>query len=315
MKYFESLVSFDNLYNAMKKAYKNENSDEGVKFRISWIDNLYKLQNKLEKSIWVPNEYRYFTIYKPKERLISQAHFEDRVVHHAYINVIINTYLSLFNENSFASLPNKGVHRARSKVFEYRKQYEYFLKTDIRHYFDNINHRILIKILKNTIKDEKLNDLECKIINNTLNKEKGLPIGNLTSQFWANIYLNEFDKFINANNLAFVRYMDDTVIFSNNENKLKKFLKEIKIFLKSTLALELKENATLLDSKNNLPFCGVTFSKTEYHLRKENRTRYIKEYNPKLQDYILGKTPEYKFISQQSCSKSVFNNLTVALGW
>ena len=311
MKFFELITNFDNLYLAMQRAYKTESSNQGVKFRINWIHNLLELKEKLKKDIWIPNEYKYFTIYKPKERLISKAQFEDRIVHHSYINAIKDYYLSQFSPNSYASLPNKGVHRARGKVFEYRQKYNYFLKTDIKHYFENINHKILIDILKRNITEEKLNNLEYRIIDNTLNKEKGLPIGNLTSQFWANIYLNELDKFIVANNLEFVRYMDDTIIFSDDRDRLKRFLKDMKVFLRDNLKLELKDSATLLNSNNNLPFCGVSFSKTEYHLRKENKKRYIKEYNPKIQKYYFGKTPEYIFQSQQSCNKSIFNKLVI----
>ena len=294
----------------MLEAYETETSNEGVQFRVNWVSNLLTLQSKLNSNNWTPNLYRYFTIYEPKERLISQAHFEDRVVHHAYINIIKNYYLSIFSPNSYASLPNKGVHRARGKAYELRNKYRYFLKTDIKHYFENINHQTLKKILINHINDSTLNYLENVIIDNTISKEKGLPIGNLTSQFWANIYLNELDNFITSNHLEFVRYMDDTIIFSNNKKTLKNFLPRLRNFLLLTLRLELKEHVTLL-SNQHLPFCGTLLNINDYHLRRENKVRYNKDFKPRLQNYILGSTEEFRFLSQLSTNNSIFNRLIV----
>ena len=302
--------TFANLYKSMLEAYKTETSNEGVQFRVNWVSNLLTLQSRLNSNNWTPNPYRYFTIYKPKERSISQAHFEDRVVHHAYIDIIKNYYLLIFSPNSYASLPNKGVHRARGKAYELRNKYQYFLKTDIKHYFESINHQTLKKILINHINDSTLNYLENVIIDNTISKEKGLPIGNLTSQFWANIYLNELDNFITSNHLEFVRYMDDTIIFSNNKKTLKNFLPRLRNFLLLTLKLELKEHVTLL-SNQYLPFCGTLFNINDHHLRRENKVRYNKDFKSRLQNYILGSTEEFRFSSQLSTNNSIFNRLIV----
>jgi len=159
------------------------------------------------------------------------------------------------------------------------KKNKWYLKCDIKKYFYSINHETLLNILKKQIIDEQLNQLIKKIITNGGEQGKGLPIGNLTSQFFANLYLNELDFYIKQElrQKYYIRYMDDFVIFANDKEILKKIKTNISKYLQNNLKLELKENSVINQQLNGLGFLGVRIYPNLIRIKNENLKRSIKK--------------------------------------
>lgn len=311
---FKKFVDYANLLSAFDKAFKTDRSSDSIYYRLELSKNIYELHEKLNSGLWLPHEYTYFIISRPKVREISKANFEDRIVHHAYISVIEPYYeRDVFSPFSFASRIDRGVHKAVLQAHEFFCANKYFLKTDIHHFFPSIDHEVLKAILSRHLADTKIHRLENLIIDNALRdreydlfyRSHGLPIGNLTSQFWANVYLNELDEFITSKGFSFVRYMDDTIIFSPGKESLRSFLKEMREFLKEKLFLELKETATLIsDNDNPLPFLGISIRKDSLTIRSENYKRAMKNLKRTLYAYEKGKVSDAHLSSSLSSYNS-----------
>lgn len=272
----EKFLSFENLYVAYKKAYRGTKNYSSYCFAFNADRELLQLQDELAAGTYKPGDYAYFTIYDPKERIISVAPFRDRVAHHALVNVLEPVYEKRFIHDSYATRKEKGTHKAILRAQEFMRNNRWYLKMDIRKYFDSINHSILNQIISRKIKDRFILNLCEIIIGKGGNGVSGLPIGNLTSQFFANVYLDIFDHFIKDELRIkyYIRYMDDFCIFSNNKIELKKMRDEIAKFLKSKLLLHVKESAVLINSRiHGLPFLGVRIFPSMIRLRKENFKR------------------------------------------
>lgn len=270
---FERLVSFDNLLIAFYKARRGTKTLEAKKFEFDLEREILKLKSELINNKYTPQKYRYFILHEPKERTVSVAAFRDRMVHHAIINVIENIFEPTFIFDSYANRKNKGLHKGIKRVQSMIvSNNEYYLKADIEKFFDNIDYEIMMKFIARKIKDKKVLNLIKIVLYNDSTKNKGLPIGNLTSQFFANIYLNTFDHFIKENLKArrYVRYMDDFVIIDEID-KLKYFQKEISKFLSNNLKLKLKKSATYTNLvRGGITFCGVNIFQNLIRIRGKN---------------------------------------------
>jgi RNA-directed DNA polymerase len=287
----ESFLSFEHLYKAFKRAYKSTKTKEANSFAYHVESSIFDLQEELSHQTYKPEPYRYFTIYEPKERIISVATFKDRVVHHALIGILEPIYEKRFISDSYATRKHKGTHKAVLKAQSMMKQNAFYLKSDIKQYFPSICHETLKHILRRTIKDQFILDLCDKIID-LGGTNYGLPIGNLTSQFFANVYLNQFDYFIKETLKikCYIRYMDDFVIFDNNKQLLLKHKEEIKHFLCSKLQLKLKESQTMLNTNlHGCSFLGVRVFPNLIRIKRENLIRTVKKI----------KKRQYQFINQQ----------------
>jgi retron-type reverse transcriptase len=272
----EEFLSFENLYAAYKKAYRGTKSYQAYEFAFNADREILRLQSELASGVYEPGDYSYFTIQEPKERIISIAAFRDWVVHHALVNVLEPIYEKRFIHDSYATRKLKGAHKAILRAKEYMRKNRWYLKMDIRKYFDSINHSILNQIITRRIKDHYILDLCRIIIDKGGNGASGLPIGNLTSQFFANVYLDIFDHFIKDRMRIkwYIRYMDDFCIFSNERLWLKKFKNQVTSFLQEELMLGIKESATLINSGlHGLPFLGVRIFPAMIRHRKENFKR------------------------------------------
>lgn len=194
---FSEFASFANLYQAYKKARKGAvGKPETRAFTFHLEPQLLELQTELLTGNYQPSPYRYFCIYDPKERQISVAAFRDRVVHHALINVLEPIYERCFIHDSYATRKGKGTHLAIERARRFLRKTGWFWKCDIDKYFDSMDQHTLIAILRRKIKDERLLSVVHRIVGNGGVAGIGLPIGNLTSQFFANVYLNPFDHFV-----------------------------------------------------------------------------------------------------------------------
>ena len=336
---FLKVIDFENILLAYKKSLKGSGyNKETEKFYFNSEKELIRLIKEIKEGTYYPEKYRYFKIYDPKERIISVAKFRDRVVHHAIVNILEPIFEKVFIFNSYATRKDKGTHKAIEKAQNYLRKTNYYLKADIRKYFDSIEHNILINLIEKKIKDKKLMELIKRIVKNSdisrgedINKglpcgiklfhnfnfssgkiiPQGLPIGNLTSQFFANIYLNGFDHFVKEylRERYYIRYMDDFVIFSDNKERLKELRGIIKEYLIKELNLELKEKATYINKKmNGLSFLGVRIFPKLIRIKNENIKRIRKRIDKREKEYFTGKIDEKRYIQSLMSFFGYMNN-------
>jgi len=240
---YAQVHAWDNLYLAWRKAARGKRGRAAAAaFEYHLEDNLVTLQEELAAQTYRPGPYASFHIHEPKRRLISAAPFRDRVVHHALCNVIEPAFERSFIADSYANRTGKGTHRALDRCQAFARQYRYVLACDVRQFFPAIDHAILEGILRRKVRDGDILWLIDQILASgvgVLSEEydmiyfpgddlfaalrpRGLPIGNLTSQFWANCYLNAFDHFIGKELRcpAYLRYVDDFLLFSDDKAQL-----------------------------------------------------------------------------------------------
>ena len=293
---YSNFFSFENLLLASRKAIRgSSHSRSAEKFFFHVEGELLKLQDEIQNCTYKPGEYRTFEIHDPKERVISVAPFRDRVVHHALINILEPIYEACFIYDSYATRKNKGVHKAVLRSKQFLKDNFWYFKTDIKKYFDSITHSTLLSIVEKKIKDKKLLTLIDTIVRNGGSEGKGLPIGNLTSQFLANVYLNPFDYFVKEELKCtyYIRYMDDFVLLSNDKDSLKSIKKQIESYLKNHLDLELNEKYTFFNSRENgLPFLGRRVFPGQIRILKDNLKRSLRRIQWKEKLYKNGEITE-----------------------
>ncbi len=293
MDMYSTLCSHDNLVLAWQKARKRKTLKEYViVFELDLESNLKQLKYELESFTYKPAELTNFIVSDPKTRTISSSHFRDRVIHHAVCNVIGPSLEKGFIYDSFANQKHKGTHLAIKRLEKFlRKVYikrtspfgigdsGFALKADIRHYFDTVDHEILLHIISRKIKDQNVMWLIKQILDN-YNAEavgKGMPLGNLTSQFFANVYLGELDKFVKHKLKVkyYIRYVDDFVILHRDKNALNRYKSEIETFLRSNLKIQLHpEKSRIIPLRSGITFLGFRIF-YRYRLLKKSNVRRI----------------------------------------
>ena len=256
---WSQVTDFENLFRAARQAQR------GKRFRANVLDfnyyleqNLAQLQQELQSRTYQPGVYHSFRIFEPKPRLISAAPYRDRVVHHALCNIVVPIFERTFITDSYANRLGFGTHRALRRFTEFVRSNQYILQCDIRKYFPSIDHEILKSILSRKVKCVETLWLIDTIIDHSNEQElvleyfpgdtiltpyerrHGLPIGNLTSQFFANCYLNGFDHFVKEQlkTACYLRYVDDFVLFSNDYGFLAHARQSIEAYL-ATLRLKI----------------------------------------------------------------------------
>jgi RNA-directed DNA polymerase len=270
-----TITSFENLLLAARKAQRGKRFRPNIlEFNDRLEDNLLQLQQELLSHSYQPGAYRTFEIVDPKPRIISAAPYRDRVIHHALCNIIEPLIERSFIADTYANRQGFGSHRALRRFTKFCRTSKYVLQCDIRKYFPNIDHAILKTQLHQKIKCLNTLWLIDTIIDNSnpqgspytyfagddlLNSPdypKGLPIGNLTSQFFANVYLNGFDRFIKETLLApkYLRYVDDFALFSDDRAFLVDARQSIEAYL-ATLRLQLHPMKVNLSATR----CGANF--------------------------------------------------------
>jgi retron-type reverse transcriptase len=302
---FEDICSYSNLLAAFNKALKGSGKTyESCQFHFHLESELFQLREELMSGTYSPSRYRYFKICDPKERIISVAAFRDRVVHHAVVKALESIFERSFIYDSYATRTGKGTHRAVLRAQSCLRSNQFYLKIDIEKYFDSINHTILLKLVERKIKDPQVNTLIRDIVRNSdlsrgLEIRKGLPIGNLTSQFFANVYLDPFDHFI-KDELGvkhYIRYMDDMVFFSMDRESLNTIGKEAERFLSSRLRLSLKKNVTMINTRfHGLPFLGFRIFPHFLRVRSGNLKRTVRKMKSKTDEYYRGTIDETRFV-------------------
>ena len=296
---FERIVSFDNLLLAAKKALLGKKSKPVVaQFFFHLETELLRLEEELKTGTYIPRPYRTFMVYEPKARRICAADIRDRVVHHAICNVLEPVFESFSISDSYACREGKGTHRAIRRAQAWSRKYGYFLKLDVRKCFETVDHGTLKGLLRRKFKDVRLLELLDRIIDQPIPgglPKKGLPIGNLTSQHLANFYLGHLDHFIKdeLGVNAYLRYMDDMLVFGNDKEELHRLLAAVRDFLRERLQLDLKEEVCFLAPvTEGIPFLGFRVFPGLIRLRRGGWIRFRRKVREREREYREGKLDE-----------------------
>jgi len=286
---YEKIVSFENLLAAYKVFRRGKRfKGDVLGFDYHYETELLKLQDELVNRTYSPLPPHRFYVYEPKKRAIAAACVRDRVVHHALCRVVEPIFDKRLVYDTYACRLHKGTLAAikRFEEFKYRllscynENEIYIFKADIQKYFENIDHRVLLGLINERIKDEGVIWLIKRILASESlfsQQTKGIPIGNLTSQVFANLYLSPLDQFI-KHSLGFkyyIRYMDDFVLMDVSRNRLQQAKLKIATFLKENLELILHpKKQTISPLKCGVDFLGFKIFSTHRLLRKENVKRF-----------------------------------------
>jgi retron-type reverse transcriptase len=310
---FEDIISLENLLEAWKEFIVGKRSKKDVQtFSMNLMDNIFSLHNDLIHHTYTHGGYQAFKINDPKPRDIHKATVRDRLLHHAIYRILYPFFDKTFIADSYSCRNKKGTLRAINKFRSYFRKVSrnntktcWVLKCDIRKFFANIDHKTLIGILKEYIPDENI----IKLLENVIDSfTSGLPLGNLTSQLFVNIYMNKFDQFIKHKLKAkyYIRYADDFVILSEDKKWLENFIHKISEFLKSELKLELhSDKISLKTVSSGVDFLGMVNFSNHRILRTKTKKRMFK----KLHEYT--KLLQNNLISEENFNQSLQSYLGI----
>lgn len=274
----EQIAEPDNLRLAFYKAAKGRQTNEDViAYRKQLDSHLSTLRNQLLTGTVPVGQYRYFTVYDPKERVICAASFHERVMHHAVMNMCHPVFESFLIFDTYATRKGKGQYAALDRAKGFSRQYRWFCKMDVRKYFDSVDHGILLSKLERRFKDARLLDLFRQIVNSyNTSLGRGIPIGNLTSQYFANFYLGFADRYLKEELgvKAYVRYMDDMVVFNNNKEDLLAISRDFSEYVTIELNLQLKP-VCINALTRGLPFLGYVVFTDAIRLSRSSKKRFI----------------------------------------
>jgi retron-type reverse transcriptase len=291
---WHQVIDFVNLLNAARKAQRGKRyRDNVLNFNYNLESELIHLQTELQNQTYKPGRYHTFHIFEPKPRLISAAPYRDRVVHHALCNIIVPILERTFIADTYANRRGFGTHRALRRFTQFARSTRYILQCDIQKYFPSIDHEILKRLLRRKIKCRETLWLIDTIIDNSneqepiieyfpgddlltpCNRRHGLPIGNLTSQFFANCYLNGFDHFVKEELKAtrYLRYVDDFALFSDDYGFLVDARHAIANYL-TTLRLRIHPiKSQLFETQIGANFVGFRVLPDRIRVRNDNLRR------------------------------------------
>lgn len=297
----------ENLLKAWKEFERGKKQRKDVQeFSTKLMDNIFSLHNDLFQHTYNHGSYQAFKINDPKPRDIHKASVRDRLLHHAIYRVLYPFFDRIFIADSYSCRNNKGTHRAINKFREYANSVSknstktcWILKCDIKKFFANIDHQILLKILQEYIPDEAIINLLENIIESF---PVGLPLGNLTSQLFVNIYMNKFDQFTKHKLKAeyYIRYADDFVFLSEDRSWLEKQIPVVENFLKKELELELHPNKFSIKTlSSGVDFLGMINFPHHRVLRTKTKRRMIRKLKDKKTDL------ENAIISKESFEQSL----------
>lgn len=310
---FEQVWSWGNLWQAYKDASKRKRGRPSVAaFEYRLEEHLLELQDELRHHTYRPGSYESFWIHEPKRRLISAAPFRDRVVHHALCHVIEPAFERRFIAGTYANRRGKGTHRALDRAQTLAREHAYVLQCDVQQFFPSIDHAILQSEIEKTITDSEIRRLVGAILQSgegvladaydmvwfsgddlfAVLRRRGLPIGNLTSQLWANVYLNPFDHFVTRELgcSAYVRYVDDLLLFGSDRRGLHAWRAAIEARL-GRLRLAIHPGAHPRPVSEGFPFLGFTVFPYRRRLKRRKVVHTRRRLARLLDGYASGTTP------------------------
>lgn len=279
---YEDVWRFDSLLAAFHRARRAKRGRSGEPaFYRDLEENLLRLSAELRDRTYRPDPYRFFTLWNKKERVVSEASFRDRVVHHSLVAATEPVFEARFIRHSYACRKGKGQHAAVEVVRRMSRAFPYFLKMDLRKYFDRVSHCVLAGILAGAGLDDGTLWL-CRTLMDGARVPgtepgRGLPIGNLTSQVWANVYLDVLDRHVTQDlgHGAWVRYMDDLAAFAHGKETLRLLAAEVRRFCADPLRLEVKDEATVVAPvTEGVPWLGFRVHPGLVRVDAEGRRRF-----------------------------------------
>lgn len=288
---YSSIISLDNLFNSWHEFRQGKRSKEDVQeFERKLEDNIFRTYRELKGKTYRHGHYTSFYITDPKLRHIHKAKVGDRIVHHAVYRILYPIFDSSFIHDSYSCRLGKGTHRAVKRLEGFSRKVSrnytgpcFALKCDIRKFFFSVDHEILLELIKKKVKDEEALDLVNEIIQSfSCGDGKGVPIGNLTSQLFANVYLDELDQFVKhvLKVKYYLRYCDDFVILSDNIAYLESICRVIERFLQEELKLSFHEDKVTIRKLNQgIDFLGYVVLPYHTVLRTKTKKRMLKRVN------------------------------------
>lgn len=281
-KRFDKYLTYEKLMEAHIKSRKGKGyRKEIIEFNLKQEEYIMYLLEQLQKGTYRHGGYTVFYITEPKVRRIEKSRYIDRIVHRWLVdNFLIPAFVPMFINTTYACIQDRGMHQSCLDVQKTMKKCKvkwneyYILKMDVAKYFDNINKEILLKILKRKIQDKNVINLMNQILY-AQSREKGLEIGNYTSQMFANIYLNEVDQFVKhkLHIKYYFRFMDDSVILVETKKQAKEYLKKIRKFLKENLELELNSKTQIFKNTQGVNFCGYKINEYRLKIRDKGKRK------------------------------------------
>ncbi len=300
------ITSAENLLAAWDRVRKGHAGSLAVQaFARDLESNLAALRGDLLAGAYAPGDYQQFRVHDPKPRTISCAPVRDRVLHHALCGVITPLLERGFTEDSYACREGKGTHRACARARDLVRAHPWFCKIDVRHYFDSIGHDRLLAVLLPKFREREVKELIERIVRHQVPGQTegcGLPIGNLTSQWFANAYLDGFDHHAKEKLRlpGYIRYMDDMVMFAETKAACWLALDEVERWLKDERGLELKAEATrLAPVTEGLPFLGLRIFPACWRLQRERFLRTRRKFARREREHRDGRLDEARL---QACA-------------
>lgn len=299
---YEKVIDYKNLKESYKRTQQAQRKyrKEAIIFDMAREKNLVKLWRELKEETYTPSDYIEFKVYEPKERLIHAPRIRDKVVQFVAHTVLQEVYYNKFIDSSYACLVERGTHKAVDKVqhnmrhCKWKYGEAWVLKMDVSKFFYSINRDILKKILRKKIKDDKFLNLLDKIIDSSPEGEKGIPLGNVTSQDFANIYMNEVDQYAKRflGLKYYVRYMDDIIVIVPTKEDAQKAKEAITNFLNDKLDLQTNDKTKIFPIEQGVNAYGFKIYTTHRLVRNSSKAamkRRIKAMDRKVKNGELSK--------------------------
>jgi RNA-directed DNA polymerase len=339
---FDDIVSFRNLWLAARRAARGKRTRAST---AEWLENLevntLELSQELEAGRWLPSGYRTFLITDPKERLICAAPFADRVVHQAVVQILEPLFEPSFIFDSYSCRRGRGTHRAIHRVSQWAGTYSWCLKLDVEKYFPSVDHSLCLKLVERKIKCQATLSIIRLILASWETsafparwfpgddlfspgqRSRGLPIGNLTSQFLSNVYLDPVDHRV-KDGLAirpYARYCDDLVVFGHSSEELQQIRLEIEKSLSQLRLTAHPRKTQISPTSQGVSWLGFRIYPHKIHIREENVRRARKRFrrfagllerregNP---DHILASVEAWRAHANHASTPKIADTLTAA---
>ncbi|HUD09385.1 MAG TPA: reverse transcriptase/maturase family protein [Patescibacteria group bacterium] len=304
---YENLITIENLFQAYYEFKKGKKKRLDLQvFERNLEDNLFTLHKSLKDKTYQHGQYEDFYVSDPKRRHIHKASVSDRVLHHLLYKYLYDVFDSSFIYDSYSCRLNKGTHKGVKRLYQFTRKVSknytsdcFALKCDIKQFFASVDHQTLVKLLEEKITDEDILSLLKEIIssfNAEIGNGKGIPLGNLTSQIFANIYMNKLDQFIKRNLKIkyYLRYADDFIILNSNKDILNRHTSILAKFLKEELKLEFHPKKVFIRKLTwGIDFLGYIILPHYILPRTKTKKRLFRKIEQKIEEYEQGKISEY----------------------
>ncbi len=315
---FEQVVEWKNLCLAYHKARGGKRQRPDVlQFSDRLNVKLRQMADELQAGTFLVGRFHQFVIHDPKQRIITAPCFPERVLHHAIMNVCEPCFESWLIHDTYACRAGRGREAAIQRAQRFTCREPFFLKLDIRRYFESISHNVLLTRLERLFRDDRLLQLFGQIVTGFHSKPgRGLPIGSLTSQHFANFYLGWFDRFVKQTLRVkgYVRYMDDSLLWGPSAAAMRTALDRCREFVGQELQLEFKQHPYINRSRHGVDFLGCRVFPDHVRLNRRSRMRFARRMTSLEHDYVAGHVNERE-LQERATSLLAFTQSGGAKSW